>query len=66
MMRNDPSNDLDTASKDDRANNVNDSHAFSTEIANYVNQRENEIKAKFKLDKVEKVIFISEENEIRN
>lgn len=66
VVRNDPSNDLDTASKDDRANDVDDSHAFSTEIANYVSQREIEIKAKFKLDAVEKIIFISEENEIRD
>jgi hypothetical protein len=66
VMRNDPTTDSETTQAANRANLIDDSHNFSTEIANYVNQREIEIKSKFKLDKVEKIIIISEENEIRD
>jgi hypothetical protein len=65
-MRNDPTNDADNASATNRANNIDDSEDFCIELVNYIKQRESEIKSKFKLDKVEKIIIITEDNETQD
>lgn len=62
-MRFNPTNDTDDTAADERANDVDDSHEFCTEIHDYVKQREIEIKEKFKIETVEKLIIIDDEFE---
>jgi hypothetical protein len=62
-MRYNPINDTDATAAGERANDVDDSHEFCTEIHDYIKQREDEIKERFKLDIVEKLIIITEEFE---
>jgi hypothetical protein len=63
-MRNDPTTDKEDTSSSNRMNDVDDSHDFCAEIAEYVKQREIEIKEKFKISEVEKILMITEEGEI--
>lgn len=65
-MKNDPSNDEDDTSAEDRANKVTDSEDFCVEVVNYINQREEEIKEYYKIEEVEKIIIITENNEIQD
>ena len=66
LVRNDPTTDAEDDGPNQRSNQIDDSHNFSTEIANHINTLENEIKAKYKLKTVKKTIIISEEDEINN
>lgn len=59
-MRNDPTDDADDASANERANTITDAESFCIEIVNYINQRKTIIRNRFNITNVEVRMVISE------